>query len=281
MNEDFPLLLSSPNDTAIINPEDFVRYRLKTNIKVPQYCIISFYKELIDLAKKKYNAKRLKWITSRAKLYCFKYKGTDIAIIYCGMGAAFTAILLEDLIASGIENFIIIGTAGTLQDYLNIGDIILATKSIRDEGTSYHYAKPSKYASPSKIVNRYLEKSLQKENIRYYKGVSWTIDAFYRETITKAKKYKAEGVLCAEMEASALFTIAEYRKKDLGALFIISDNIAKLKWTPGFHLDNVTQRKFLLLKVASEAFRLMTHGKTGNVPCRRHSDHKPRSPIKE
>ena len=65
-------------------------------------------------------------------------------------------------------------------------------------------------------------------------GISWTIDAPYRETVAEARHYQAEGVLCVEMEAAALFAVAQVRGLALASAFVISDSPAEEVWRPGF-----------------------------------------------
>ncbi len=66
---------------------------------------------------------------------------------------------------------------------------------------------------------------LKKENIDYYRGKGWTIDAPYRETKKEIKKYQKEDVLAVDMEASAMFAIAKAFKVKAAAIFVISDNL--------------------------------------------------------
>ena len=113
---------------------------------------------------------------------------------------------------------------------------MVCEKAIRDEGTSHHYLKHSKYAYASKGMTNKIIISLEKLNQKYFIGTSWTIDAPYRETVAEAKQYQEEGVATVEMEASALFAVAQYRNVELGAIFTISDSLAELQWKPKFHL---------------------------------------------
>ena len=110
------------------------------------------------------------------------------------------------------KKVITVGIAGSLQ-YKNIkeGDIVLCTKAIRNEGTSYHYLKPSKYAYPDKNLLEKIESVLIKNNQTYHKGPSITIDAPYQFTIKEASRLRNEGVITSEMEASAIFAVAKFR----------------------------------------------------------------------
>ena len=151
-----------------------------------------------------------------------------------GVGAPVACIVLEHLIAFGVKRFVSIGTAGSLQKDLAIGDLVVCQRAIRDEGTSHHYLATSKYAVASQELTSELTESLEKRNVPYQLGVSWTIDAPYRETITEAHEYQQEGVVTVEMEASALFSVAQYRGVEIGAMFTISDSLADLEWRPDF-----------------------------------------------
>jgi purine-nucleoside phosphorylase len=86
--------------------------------------------------------------------------------------------------------------------------------------------------------------------LKYFVGTSWTIDAPYRETVAEAKQYQKEGVATVDMEASALFAVAKYRKVELGSIFTISDSLAELEWKPKFHLNKTKKGLETLYKVA-------------------------------
>lgn len=53
-----------------------------------------------------------------------------------GIGAASCAIAVEELIQCGVHNLIRIGSCGALQPECTLGDLILVTGAIRDDGTS-------------------------------------------------------------------------------------------------------------------------------------------------
>ena len=64
----------------------------------------------------------------------------DSVVVYeCMFGSPAAGMLLETLIASGIRQVIMVGDAGSLTGDCKIGDILLPTWGIREEGTSFHY----------------------------------------------------------------------------------------------------------------------------------------------
>ncbi len=45
--------------------------------------------------------------------------------------------------------------------------------------------------------------------------------------------------MTVEMEAAALFAVAQYRGVDMAAAFVISDSLAELVWNPQFEVEVV------------------------------------------
>ena len=69
--------------------------------------------------------------------------------------------LLEILIELGVKRFINVGIAGGLQKTSHIGDVVVCTSAIRDEGVSYHYLEdPSAPALPSENLTAALKQTL-------------------------------------------------------------------------------------------------------------------------
>ncbi len=151
-----------------------------------------------------------------------------------GIGAPAAAAVLEDLAATGTSAFVSVGTAGSLQADLKVGDLVLCEAAIRDEGVSHHYLPPAKLATASAGMSASLASAMSGAGAQFRAGTSWTIDTPYRETVAEARRYQAEGVLCVEMEAAALFAVAEVRGLQMASAFTISDSLADLVWNPQF-----------------------------------------------
>lgn len=169
-------------------------------------------------------------------------------ISYLPLGAPITATTMEEAIACGGKEFLIVGAAGGIKKGILPSDIVICTKSIRDEGTSHHYISASKYAFPDKKLTSRLEKSLTKSQIKFLKGPSWTIDACYAETKREVNCYRAEGILTVEMEASALFAVAKKRKVRAAAVFTVSDILGD-NWSGFIHQHYKTYGYKRLVKV--------------------------------
>jgi uridine phosphorylase len=172
-----------------------------------------------------------------------------------GIGAPAAAAALEELAAMGTGAFVSVGTAGSLQRDLDIGDLVLCEAAIRDEGVSHHYLPPAKLATADAGMTAALGAALGQAGVPFRAGSSWTIDTPYRETVAEARHYQAEGVLCVEMEAAALFAVAEVRRLQVSSAFTISDSLADLVWNPQFHGPAVQAGLITLYNAAVSALQ--------------------------
>jgi len=255
----FPNFPDKQENKPIFTPSEFIDYLKKTGrfpeFPAPSGIIFSYQKTLLNYVISNHQTTKME--TTLGEMHLLKDTENQIAIVgKLGIGAPAVITALEELNAWGVKKFISIGTAGTLQKNLSIGDIVVCDKAIRDEGVSHHYLKPEKFAFASLEMVEKIKKSLERLGQKYQVGPSWTIDAPYRETIDEAKKYQKEGILTVEMEAAALFAVAAYRKIQMGAVFTISDSLSDLKWSPDFYHQETKEGLEVLYKVALEALYL-------------------------
>jgi uridine phosphorylase len=154
------------------------------------------------------------------------------------IGSPYAVMVLEKMIAGGVKTILFLGWCGAVSPNVNIGDIIVPSGAIIDEGTSRHYdPEPSDLVPPSVVFTEKIRKVFFELNIRFKEGYIWTTDAIYRETREKVLYFQRKGALAVEMEMSALFTVARYRKIQIGGVLVVSDELAGSKWCPGFKTD--------------------------------------------
>jgi len=252
-NMAFPNFKNKHANDSMFSPKDYLDYQKKREkydkFNPPEGVIFCYSKKLMEYVLENHKTTNVRRF--HGEMYLLGETKNKVAIVgKFGIGAPIVVTLLEELIAFGVKRFISIGTAGTLQKNLKVGDLIVCEKAIRDEGTSYHYLKPSKYAYASKEMTGRIKNALDVLGQKYLVGTSWTIDAPYRETVAEARQYQKEGVATVEMEASALFAVAQFRKVEIGAIFTVSDSLAELQWTPNFHFKKTQGGLETLYKVA-------------------------------
>ena len=136
---------------------------------------------------------------------------------------------VEWMRALGICTVYYCGGAGVLND-LAVGHLILPDRALRDEGTSFHYAAPSRIIQADPMALATIEKALQQQKLPYVKGMTWTIDAAYRETKAKVANRRQEGCLCVEMEAAGLFAMAQFYDMRIAGIFYGGDSLSGEEW---------------------------------------------------
>lgn len=179
------------------------------------------------------------------------------------LGSPCAAMVLESLSARGVSKVIVIGWCGTISDQLKTGDILIPDAAICDEGTSRNYMQMPEKTNfptvfPSCSLNFKLQFALENrvfcntKEIGCKSGKIWTTDAIYRETQKKVDFFKDMGAVAVEMECSALFAVANYRKIDLSAILIVSDDLSSSKWKPGFKSEQFRESRKRVLGAIAE-----------------------------
>lgn len=142
-----------------IDPKKELEYDIQqgaSTTKYSQSSILCYQNNLVNLAIERFNAKKIDRLLG-CDYYEFVYKGKRIGIIKSGIGSPMATLMLERLIVRGVKRIINAGIAGSPQyEYIHPGDLILCTRAIRNEGTSYHYQKPSS----RKILPSHSQKSV-------------------------------------------------------------------------------------------------------------------------
>ena len=172
-----------------------------------------------------------------------------------GVGAPAATIIMEMLGALGVHRFVGVGTAGALQPDLDTGAVLVCDRAVRDEGVSHHYLAPARWAHPTPGLSERLGTELDAAGCRPTTGAAWTVDAPFRETLAEARHYAAEGVAVVEMEAAALFTVAQCRGYEVASAFTVSDSLAGGEWSPQFNDARVAAGLARMVHAAVETLR--------------------------
>ncbi|UCH36385.1 MAG: nucleoside phosphorylase [Armatimonadota bacterium] len=224
----YPILEFDATRDAVIEPS-----RLIAPMDVPEHCVICFFQEVIGGLRDEHGAREIARDRSEYAehpLYEIAVEGRRLAVFHPGVGASMAAALFEYPIALGCRKFIACGGAGVLDREIAVGHVVVATSGVRDEGTSYHYLPPSREVEASSKAIAAIETVLKAHHCAYVLGKTWTTDAFYRETPEKVKLRKSEGCLTVEMEAAALFAVAQFRGVTLGQMLYGGDDVSGIDW---------------------------------------------------
>lgn len=251
------MILEEFDDTkkAVIMPQD-LRKKIKGMPKIALACFANNLFQSIVVGGK---GKKIGILSSPnyvRDIYEITYKNTKIALFLIGVGAPFASMDLEEMHAMGCEKFIVFGNCGVLQE-IDDCSIIIPTKAIRDEGTSYHYKKSSRMIPLNKKYKEELKEILKEFGYSYQEGITWTTDAFYRETPKKVEARRKEGAITVEMESSALQAVADFRGFDFVTFFYAGDNLSTDKWekrslSNEVKLDEKAQIAYIALELATK-----------------------------
>jgi purine-nucleoside phosphorylase len=155
------------------------------------------------------------------------YKGKRISVQGSGMGIPSAMIYYHELINYyGIKNIIRVGSAGSFQKDIKLRDIVLAMAASTTSGINNNRFANSDY-SPTANFDLLLNATLyaRDKGIKIKAGNVLSADEFYEDNPDSYKLWAKYGVLCAEMEASGLYTIAaKYNIRAL-AILTISDSL--------------------------------------------------------
>lgn len=179
-----------------------------------------------------------KLVNTNRLLYVFtgEYEKTRITIATTGMGAPSTAIVLEELKNMGVRVFIRVGSAGGIDPKLNVGDVVIATGSVRDDGTTSFYLRPTFPAIADFDVLQTMVSVGKKikKNVEY--GVVISQDAFYVPyTEEEMKKFVKANVKAIEMESGCVFILSQYYGIKAGAVFALDGNVTLKSIKPEGH----------------------------------------------
>jgi len=103
-------------------------------------------------------------------------------IIGGAVGASFAVLVAEELFASGCTLLVSVTSAGQISGDATPPYFVLIERALRDEGTSYHYLAPSRFAAADPMLLERLEGALAGIGQSIERGATWTTDAPFRET---------------------------------------------------------------------------------------------------
>ena len=194
-------------------------------------------------------------------------EGVKVSVTSTGIGGPSASIAMEELVMSGADTFIRIGTCGGMQLHVKSGDVVIASGAIRMEGTSREYA-PIEFPAVADIqILNALVNAAEKLGQNHHVGVVQCKDSFYGqhspetkpgscELMNKWEAWKRLGCLSSEMESAALFVVASSLGVRVGSCLLVMANQEREKEG----LDNpVVHDTDMAIRIAVEALRELIH----------------------
>ncbi|MFC7045536.1 nucleoside phosphorylase [Halobacteriaceae archaeon GCM10025711] len=149
------------------------------------------------------------------------YDGVPISVTSTGIGSPSASIAVEELARVGADTFIRVGSCGAIQPEMDVGDLVITSGAVRQEGTSKEYVREDYPAVADYEVVSALVAAAEELGYDYHVGLTMSADSFYAgqgrpgfEGFTAAgseelvQELQDANVKNIEMEASAILTLA-------------------------------------------------------------------------
>ncbi len=136
-------------------------------------------------------------------------------------------LVAEELFASGCQLIISMSSAGQITPLGRPPYFVLIEQALRDEGTSYHYLPPAPYSTLRPELAALACAAREDSGVSMYTGATWTTDAPFRETEALIEACRANGILAVEMEAAALYALAEAQQRDIICFAHVTNQMAQ------------------------------------------------------
>ncbi len=146
--------------------------------------------------------------------------GAPVVCATSGMGAPSMSIVVNELASIGITTVIRIGTAGSIQDRVHAGEVVIASGALTNQGAAADIAPPEFPAVADPFLTVTLAESALGLGVPSHVGIMASVDTFFEGQERSASsanphllrrlrgmidEYHDLGVLNFEMEAGTLF----------------------------------------------------------------------------
>ena len=226
-HHDYPICEYDTNRNPIIKPTDFLDRCL------PEKCVITFFRKELEQFVKDHALSVIGYLHSEVldiPIYDYSQGEEHLCLTMPFSTAPGAAGTIEELRAMGCQKFVICGGAGALVKGSKVGEIIIPTSAVRDEGTSYHYIEASREIACHEVAMETAVSALTEMGVPFVLGKTWTTDAMYRETPDMIALRRNEGCITVEMETSAFFAVSKFYSIPLVQLLYAGDDVSGSTW---------------------------------------------------
>jgi DeoD family purine-nucleoside phosphorylase len=150
--------------------------------------------------------------------------GAPLTIQSTGMGGPSAAIVIAELADLGARTIVRVGTCGAIDETLSLGELLIASAALPDDGTSRALGANGPTAPDPALLDRLraaAQRSAGDHAAREATVVS--TDLFYDGSPGAEERWRRDGAAAVEMEAATLFALAARRGLTAAAVLIVTD----------------------------------------------------------
>jgi len=195
--------------------------------------------------------------------YLAHLPGSGRAVLSCtsGMGAPSASIVMNELAQVGVRTIIRVGTCGSIQPHVAVGDVVISSASLCRQGAAADIAPVEFPAAADPFVTVALNAAAVSLGFgdRAHVGVTASVDTFFegqervessanphlmRSMQGMTDEFAKLGVLNYEMEAGTLFKMGLVYGVEVGCVCaVIAQRVSSLDHAASEHVDQERKRE--------------------------------------
>lgn len=165
------------------------------------------------------------------------YRESPLSCTSTGIGGPSAGIAVEELARAGADRFIRVGSCGAIQPDVEVGDLVITSAAVRQEGTSDEYVRPSYPAAADYRIVSALVAAAEQLEVPYHLGVTCSTDSFYPgqsrrgfdgyehpDADRRLEELQQAGVINFEMETATICALAALFGLQAGAVCTVYAN---------------------------------------------------------
>jgi uridine phosphorylase len=223
-----PLIEFDPDPIALVAPRP-----PRTSEPLPEHVVLCFFHEVLNQLAETGGCRQIGTFSREVgghPIYVLDTPAGPVAAFHPGVGAPLATHHLETAISAGGRAFVACGGAGAVQPGLALGQVVVPTAAVRDEGTSYHYLPAGREVRTEPATVALLIDVLREHGIPHIAAKTWTTDGVFRETASKIDRRRREGCATVEMETAAFVAVARFRDVRFGQYLYAGDDVSGPRW---------------------------------------------------
>ncbi len=156
------------------------------------------------------------------------YRGIPITVVYRPLSPSLTAIAVEELVRAGAKYFISIGSGYALSPLLSIGDIVVASSAIKDDGVSKHYMPAEVPAAPDYNLLERIMQTFAAHAVKAHVGIVWSHDIYYlNSSFKELLRVYSKIAIALDMDTATLYTLSMLKRFPAVSILIIDSSHPK------------------------------------------------------
>lgn len=167
------------------------------------------------------------------------YKDVPITVVSTGIGGPSAAIAMEELIACGGKYFIRVGSAGAVNSRIKLGELVICSGAVREDGATKSYVIPEYPAVADVKLTSLMIDTCEELGYTYHYGIVRSHDTLYTAHGEELREYwNRRNIISSDMETSTILTLAQLKGVKAGSILnTVAEYKSNIKDSIGDYAD--------------------------------------------